>query len=236
MTTPTILYRDAALVAVDKPPGLLVHRTALDSEARDFLLQRLRRLLGQRVYTVHRLDRPTSGVVVFGLSPGHARVLSASFEQRRVEKRYLAVVRGYTEPTGRIDYALSDEPHQPLREALTDYQSLARVELPVAVGRYSTSRYSLLAVTPRSGRYHQIRRHFHHIRHPLIGDTTHGEGRHNRLFRERFGVHRLLLHAVSLGFPHPASGRWITVAAPPDAQWQALMQALGWPMQTGDEQ
>jgi len=227
--TLTVVHLDEALVAVHKPPGLLVHRTALDSKAEDFLLQRLRRQLGQRVYTVHRLDRPTSGVLVFGLTPAHARTLSASFEQRRVEKRYLAVVRGYLEKTGCVDYPLQDEPEQPLREAVTDYRCLARVELPVAVSRYPTSRYSLALVLPRTGRYHQIRRHFHHIHHPLIGDTTHGEGRHNRLFRKRFGVHRLLLHAVALGFPHPDTDAWINVTAPPDRQWRTLMRTLDWP-------
>jgi len=223
-----LLYRDDSLVVVDKPPGLLVHRTFLDRHAEDFLLQRLRRLLGQRVYTVHRLDRPTSGALVFALCPATARQLSASFEHRQVQKQYLAVVRGYTETTGHIDYPLQDQPEQAHREAITDYQRLAQVELPIAVGRYSTSRYSLLRVTPRTGRYHQIRRHFHHIFHPLIGDTTHGEGRHNRLFREHFGIHRLLLHALSLRFQHPVDGRWLEIKAPPDEQWQALHQALGW--------
>lgn len=223
-----ILHQDEALVAVDKPPGLLVHRTALDRHAEDFLLQRLRRLLGRRVYTVHRLDRPSSGVLLFGLTPEVARMLSASFEARRVEKRYLAVVRGFVPESGLIDYPLRDQPQQPLRAAITRYRRLGQVELPVAVGRYSTSRYSLVMVSPQTGRYHQIRRHFHHIYHPLIGDTTHGEGRHNRLFRERFHCQRLLLHAIALGFPHPLDGAWVDVLAPPDGQWQELMAALGW--------
>lgn len=227
----TLLYRDEVLVAVTKPPGLLVHRTSLDRHAEDFLLQRLRRLLGQRVYTVHRLDRPTSGVMVFALDLDTARALSACFEQRQVQKSYLAVVRGYTDPSGHIDYPLREHAEAPLREAITDYQCLAQVELPIAMGRYASSRYSLLRVLPRTGRYHQIRRHFHHIFHPLIGDTTHGEGRHNRLFREQFGIQRLLLHAHSLGFEHPVEGRHLVIWAPLDAAWQALHQALGWPTQ-----
>jgi tRNA pseudouridine65 synthase len=228
-----LLYRDDHLAAVDKPPGLLVHRTRLAADEDDALLQRLRDTLGRRVYAVHRLDRPTSGVVVYGLTPEAARRLSLLFETRRMDKRYLAVVRGWLGtpqgPGGVIDYPLADAPDLPARPALTHYRSLARVELPHAVGRYPTSRYSLLELRPRTGRTHQIRRHLHHIFHPIVGDTTHGEGRHNRLFREHYACERLLLHARSLGFIHPFGGASLRVEAPPDAQWQALMARLGWP-------
>ncbi len=227
-----ILYRDEYLVAVDKPPGLLVHRTRLAADEDDALLQRLREALGQHVYTVHRLDRPTSGVVIFGLTSEAGRRLSLLFESRRVRKGYLAVVRGFLgtaeAPDGVIDYPLRDAPDLPLRPAVTAYRTLAQVELPHAVGRYPTSRYSLVGVQPRTGRTHQIRRHFHHIFHPILGDTTHGEGRHNRLFRERYGCERLLLHAISLAFDHPYTAAPLRIAAPPDADWQALMSRLGW--------
>jgi tRNA pseudouridine65 synthase len=227
-----ILYRDEDLVAVDKPPGLLVHRTRLAAGEDYALLQRLRDALGRHVYAVHRLDRPTSGVVVFGLTAEAARRLSALFESRQVEKWYLAVVRGYLrtpqDKTGVIDYPLSDAPELPPRPALTHYRSLARVELPYAVGRYPTSRYSLVAVQPKTGRTHQIRRHFHHIFHPIVGDTTHGEGRHNRLFRDQFGCERLLLHALSLTFLHPFSGARLRIEAAPDLDWETLMRRIGW--------
>lgn len=222
-----ILYRDRHLIAVDKPPGLLVHRTRI-ADTDDFVLQRLRRQIGRRVYTAHRLDRPTSGVLVLGLDPDAGRRLSMLFEARQVRKRYLAIVRGYTEEHGEIDDGLQNGPHLPVREAVTRYRRVARVELPFAVGRYPTSRYSLLEVEPLSGRYHQIRRHFHHIHHPLIGDTTHGEGRHNRFFRQHFGINRLLLHARSLSFAHPYTGHAISIDATPDQQWQSLLHALGW--------
>ena len=232
-----ILYQDDHLVAVDKPPGLLVHRTRLAADEDDALLQRLRDALGRYVYAVHRLDRPTSGVVVFGLTPEVGRRLSLLFETRRVAKGYLAVVRGYLgtpeTPDGVIDYPLRDAPDLPLRSALTAYRTLARVELPHAIGRYPVSRYSLLAVQPQTGRTHQIRRHFHHVFHPIVGDTTHGEGRHNRLFRECYGCGRLLLHAVSLVFDHPCTATPLRIEAAPDADWQALMGRLGWGKATG---
>jgi tRNA pseudouridine65 synthase len=227
-----ILYRDEHLVAVDKPPGLLVHRTRLAAEEGDALLQRVRDALGRQVYAVHRLDRPTSGLVLFGLTPEAGRRLSVLFETRRVGKGYLAVVRGYLgtpeDPSGVIDYPLRDAPDLSLRPAITRYYSLARVELPRAIGRFPTSRYSLVAIAPRTGRIHQIRRHFHHVFHPVVGDTTHGEGRHNRLFRDHYGCERMLLHAVRLAFEHPFDGAQVRVEAPLDPQWQALMGQLGW--------
>lgn len=227
-----LLHLDDHLVAVDKPPGLLVHRTRL-ADADDFLLQRLRRQLGRRVYTVHRLDRPTSGVLLFGLTPDAARAVADQFEAQRVGKRYLAVVRGWPEPAGRIEQPLDDpEADSPGRRAprpaCTDYRRLATVELAVAVTRYPTSRYALVLVRPRTGRRHQIRRHCAHIRHPLIGDTTHGEGRHNRFFRESFGLFRLLLHAWQLECAHPATGAPMRIQAPPDADWERLLAAFGW--------
>jgi tRNA pseudouridine65 synthase len=222
-----ILYRDPWLVAVDKPAGLLVHRTAL-TRAETFALQLVRDQLGCRVYAVHRLDRPASGVLLFGLTAAAAAEASRLFARRRITKRYLAVVRGWLEPEGIIDYPLADRPDLPPRPAVTRYRELARVELPCAVGRYPTSRYALANVMPETGRFHQIRRHFHHIHHPLIGDTTHGEGRHNRFFREAFGVDRLLLHAQSLAFSHPVTGTELRIEAPLDGRWHALLAALGW--------
>ncbi|MCG6939929.1 MAG: pseudouridylate synthase [Thiohalocapsa sp.] len=232
MTALRLLHLDDHLVAVDKPPGMLVHRTRL-ADGNDFLLQRLRRQLGRRVYAVHRLDRPTSGVLVFGLTPDAARQLSGQFERQTVTKRYLAVVRGWPEPAGSIDYPLADpEATAPARRAprhaLTDYLRLAAVELPVAVGRYPSSRYALVLVRPHTGRRHQIRRHFAHIRHPLIGDTTHGEGRHNRFFRAHLGLQRLLLHAWSLALMHPVTGAPLCIEARPDADWGGLLAAFGW--------
>jgi tRNA pseudouridine65 synthase len=223
-----LLYRDEWLVAVDKPAGLLVHRTPL-AQAEDFALQRLRRQLGRRVYAVHRLDRPTSGVLLFALAPEVGVRLSRLFEERRLGKRYLAVVRGHPQEVGVIDYPLSEAADKPPRPAVTHYRTLARVELPVAVGRYPTSRYALVEVRPLTGRYHQIRRHFHHIFHPLVGDTTHGEGRHNRFFREAFGVERLLLHAERLDLIHPETGAHMLIRAPLDATWCGLLARLGWP-------
>jgi tRNA pseudouridine65 synthase len=233
MPTPTppplrLLYRDAHYVAVDKPAGMLVHRSWIASQETVFLLQTLRDQLGQRVYPIHRLDRPTSGVVLFALSSEAARALCDRFEQREVTKEYLAIVRGYTEEQGRIDYPLREEPHKPAQQAITDYVRLATVELPHPIGRYATARYSLLRVTPVTGRMRQIRKHCHHICHPLIGDTSHGEGRHNRLFREQFAVERLLLHAHRLRLRLPGVDQPVTITAPLPAEFSQLLSCFGW--------
>lgn len=223
-----VLFRDDQTIAVDKPAGMLVHRSWIASGEETFLLQTLRDQIGQRVYPIHRLDRPTSGVILFALTSEAARQMCDVFERRTVKKEYLAIVRGFTDEQGRIDYPLQEEPHKPAQSAITDYERLATVELPLPVGRYNTARYSLVKVVPQTGRMRQIRKHFHHIFHPLIGDTSHGEGRHNRLFRERFDCHRLLLHAQRLTLPLPQHDEPLTIEAPLPKEFIHLFDTFGW--------
>lgn len=232
-----LLYRDERIALFNKPAGLLVHRSWIDPMETRFALQLARDLLGQRVYPVHRLDKPTSGLLLFALSPDDATQLTAAFTAGAVNKRYLAVVRGIPPESGLIDYPLLEEqdkrdPHRQEgkapQEAVTAYRRLATTELPFAVGRYPTSRYALLEIAPQTGRRRQIRRHLKHIFHPLIGDVDYGEGRHNRFFREEFACHRLLLHAAELTFPHPEDGRLLTVTAPLDPVFTSVLARLGW--------
>ncbi|OEU50170.1 MAG: pseudouridylate synthase [Desulfuromonadales bacterium C00003096] len=231
-----ILYQDEHLVAVNKPAGLLVHRSPIDRRETRFALQILRDQLGQHVYPVHRLDKPTSGVLLFGLSPEATHRGAEAFAGRQVSKKYLAVLRGYSDEQGSIDYPLRDEPDQraakappvEARSARTDYRRLATVELPIAVERYATSRYSLVEAQPLSGRRHQLRRHFKHLSHPIIGDTTHGNGQHNRFFRQQFGCQRMLLAATELSLIHPYSGLPLTVQAPLADDFCTLLADLDW--------
>ncbi|MFZ1985313.1 MAG: pseudouridine synthase [Desulfatitalea sp.] len=228
-----ILYRDDDLIAVHKPAGIKVHRGAADGRRQGFMLQMTRDLAGREVYPVHRLDRPTSGVLLFAFSPETARLLAEDFRQRWVAKTYIAVVRGFVDPAGTIDHPLTGNADAPKRgqipkPAMTAFARLATVEIPVAMGRFSTCRYSLVAVFPHTGRMHQIRRHFHHISYPVIGDTIYGDGRHNRLFREHFSCHRLLLAAVALELSHPRSGAPLRLVAPLDRSFQEIVERLGW--------
>jgi tRNA pseudouridine65 synthase len=220
-----LLYQDAFLAVVSKPSGLVVHRSASAKDERT-CLSLLRNKLDRWVYPAHRLDRGASGVLVFALDPETARALAAAFTERRVKKTYLAVARGVLPESGRIDAPLIEEPGKAPAEAVTSFRRLAQVELPHAVGRYPTARYSLAEIEPETGRMHQIRRHMAHIRHPLVGDVNHGEGRHNRLFRELFGVHRLLLHAESLILPHPATGAPLHLSAPLPGELARLFDSL----------
>lgn len=233
-----ILYQDDHFIAINKPAGLLVHRSAIDRHETHFALQLLRDQIQQRVYPVHRLDKPTSGVLLFALSPAAATRLASTFIERAIEKTYFAVVRGYVTEAGRIDYPLIEDLDaatdararrgKEAQPAITDYRPLATAELPYPVGRYATCRCTLLELTPGTGRKHQIRRHLKHIFHPIVGDTTHGDGKYNVLFREQFGWQRLLLAATRLTFTHPYRGVRVTVEAPVDEGFQRLMAQLGW--------
>jgi tRNA pseudouridine65 synthase len=222
-----ILYQDDNYIAIHKPPSLLVHRTRISQDKR-FVLQMLRDQIDQWVYPIHRLDRPTSGVLIFGLNSNASRMLAQEFEKRDVKKRYLAVVRGYAEESGVIDYPLQEEEWTEPQPAVTTYRKLAQVELPYPVGRYQTARYSLLEVQPQTGRMHQIRKHMKHIFHPIVGDTTHGDGKHNQLFREQFDVSRLLLVATELGFQHPYTKKQLNIKSAPEPELRELFEKLGW--------
>lgn len=227
-----VLYHDDQLIAINKPAGLLVHRSMIDRHETRFAMQIVRNQIGQHVYPVHRLDKPTSGVLLFALNQHIARAMTELFSDNLVTKNYLAIVRGYTPEQQIIDYPLKEvldkitdrnaNPDKAAQHAITGYRRLATVELPHPVGRYATARYSLISVTPRTGRKHQIRRHMKHIFHPIVGDTTHGDGKHNTLFRQQFNCHRLLLAATTLTFTHPARGNTLRIQANPDAAFGAI--------------
>jgi tRNA pseudouridine65 synthase len=224
-----ILYRDDDIVAVDKPAGMLVHRTAI-AQGTEFAVQTLRRQIGAWVQPVHRLDRPTSGVLLFALHKEATRRLTDAFTGRAVKKTYWAVVRGHPDAVGRVDHPLCREDGV-LQEAQTEWRRLETVELAIAVGRYPSARYSWIELSPETGRRHQLRRHCAHIRHPIVGDTTHGDGRHNRLFREHFGSHRLLLFAQALALSHPMTGDPLFLEAPVAPSLAALCHEFDWPVQ-----
>ena len=234
-----IIYEDESLVAINKEAGLLVHRSWLDKGETRFAMQLTRDAVGCHVFPVHRLDRPTSGVLLFAKSSSVARSLTEAFTEHRVSKEYLAVVRGYIPAQGSVDYALSFKPDaiadkfanldKPAQEAVTHWQSLAQIELPFAVSKkHDTSRYSLVRLTPETGRKHQLRRHMRHLFHHIVGDTSHGDGRHNRFFRSQYSCERMLLHAQSLALNHPVSGEPLLLKAGLDDQWLRILEAFDW--------
>jgi tRNA pseudouridine65 synthase len=230
-----VLWQDEYLVAVHKPAGLLVHRTPIDRHERRFAVQIVRDQVGRPVFPVHRLDKGTSGVLLFGLDRDAARIVSAAFSASTVHKRYLAIVRGWPAERGEVDSPLDpvSDDRAPggdgvARPALTRYRRLATVELPHRVDRYPTSRYSLLELEPVTGRRHQLRRHLARISHPVVGDSTYGKGAHNRLFATLFGSKRLLLACTSLTLDHPVTRRALAITAPPADEFAYVVTALGW--------
>ena len=233
-----ILYQDEYLVAINKPSGLLVHKSPIDKHETQFALQLVRDQIGQYVYPIHRLDKPTSGVLLFALNAQIAQTMSLLFRSSQVHKEYIAVVRGFTEDTSLIDYPLKqmlDTKEQKkkgitkeVQEAQTVYERLATVELPFPVSRYPVARYSLVKLFPKTGRKHQLRRHMKHIFHPIVGDTKHGRGEHNTLFREKYECHRLLLHSNRVSFNHPIRKEKLVIDATLDDTWQRLLKGFGW--------
>lgn len=233
-----ILYRDEYIVVINKPSGLLVHKSMIDKDEIYYAMKMLRDQIGQWVYPVHRLDKPTSGVLLFALSSESAGLLSEQFKEHLTQKTYIAVVRGYTDESGCVEHALKEkldkiadkkaQQDKEAQDATTLYERVATIELNAAVGKYDKTRYSLVKLTPKTGRKHQLRRHMKHINHHILGDTKYGRGEHNKFIRERYGVYRLLLHARSLAFTHPYTQERLSLNAGVDATFVELFHKFGW--------
>jgi len=221
-----IIYHDNHLIAINKPHGLLVHRSSIAADTSEFALQLLRHQIGQKVYPVHRLDRKTAGVLLFALDKEVEIAMQQQFMEGKVDKKYLAIVRGHTPDTEDIDYPLRKE-NGTLQDAFTTYRTLNRAELDVPLGKHPTSRYSLVEANPATGRMHQLRKHFAHVFHPIIGDRTHGCNKQNKLFKERWEMDTMLLHASQLSFTHPVSGLPVYLEASLQSEFLRVMALMG---------
>lgn len=208
-----ILFRDEDLIIINKPHGLLVHRSPIARDVHEFALQILRDQIGQSVYPVHRLDRKTSGILVFALNKDMLRSMNVLFQDDKPVKKYLAIVRGYTPERFSIDKPLPKE-NGNLQESLTHFELIETVEKSWKIGKFETSRYSLIKAIPVTGRMHQIRRHLNHFRHPIIGDRPHGCNKQNKFFSNELDLHTMYLHAYSLEFIHPKTDESLKIKAP----------------------
>ena len=227
-----IIYQDEHIIAINKPSGLLVHRSMTDRHETRFAMQMVRDMIDQHVYTVHRLDKPTSGVLVFALSSDVARLMTEQFTEKAIHKTYHALTRGWTKSQF-VDYALKEkldkiadkDAHQDKapQEAQTHIACLQRFTYPKAVGRYPQARLSWVELIPQTGRKHQLRRHLAHVRHPIMGDTTHGDGKQNKFMRDTFNFHHLALHNSSMKFCHPVTQHPLALSAP---LWPELEHVL----------
>ncbi len=223
----SVLHRDDWLAVVDKPAGLMVHDSKLARGETDFAADRLREQFGKPIFLVHRLDRATSGCLLLAFDRDTASALGKTLMSRAVEKDYLAVCRGWPDENFVVDYPLDGGPGKPVKKpAVTRFVRLATAELDLPSAGFETSRYALLRASPETGRFRQIRRHLKHMSHHLIGDTSHGDGRHNRAFRI-LGIHRMLLHAQRLAFDHPHTGTRVVVSALPDAEFGRALALFG---------
>lgn len=233
-----IIYCDEHLIAINKPSGLLVHRSEIDRHETRFAVQLLRDQIGQMVYPVHRLDKPTSGILVFALSSDVARQLGDIFTRHELIKTYVALVRGFAPQQGIINHPLIEEldkytdkkarRNKPAQEAITEFRSLAQIEFPFSIDKYPCTRYSLVQCIPRTGRKHQIRRHLKHISHPIIGDAKHGKGNHNRFFHEKFGCDGLMLASTQMEFTHPITNEALLLIAPLAPKFTNIIRQFDW--------
>lgn len=220
-----ILYQDEFLVAINKPHGLLVHRSPIAADASEFAIQLLRDQLGQKVFPVHRLDRKTSGILLFALDEKTNISMQRSFMNKELEKKYVALVRGFTLPEGTIDYELTTDDGK-IQDAITHYKTIKQFEISVPHGKHSTSRYSLVEVNPETGRMHQIRKHLAHIFNPIIGDRPHGCNKQNKLFLETWNMNTMLLHANHLEFTHPETEQRIVIHAEMSSEFLRTLELL----------
>lgn len=231
-----IVYQDDVLVAIHKPAGLLVHPSPIDKHETQFAVQLTREAIGQKVYPLHRLDKATSGLLLFALDSETARHLGKQFEEHTIQKTYLAICRGWAPESGLIDKPLKYKAdriadkhklnQEILQPAQTEFEKLATTEIEHQIGRFPKQRYSLLKLKPKTGRKHQIRRHLNHISHPIIGDVNYGDRHHNHFFNEWLGQHRLYLAATTLQLIHPITGELMEIKAPLEKTFESTRQKL----------
>jgi tRNA pseudouridine65 synthase len=217
-----ILYQDEYLIAINKPCGLLVHRTSIAEENEVFALQLLRDQVGRKLFPVHRIDRPTSGVLIFAFSPEVARQLNDQLVNGESHKKYVALVRGWF-PEEMICERQVKNDRGNLQEAITRFVPVKQLELPLATDRYPTARFSVVEAYPLTGRWHQIRQHLAQLRHYIINDRVHGDGKQNRIFTEQLDIREMFLHARSLRLQHPVLSSELTIEAPFPSHWNNFL-------------
>jgi tRNA pseudouridine65 synthase len=222
-----IVYQDDHLIAINKPHGLLVHRSSIANDAKEFALQLLRDQIARWVSPVHRLDRKTGGLLLFAFEKDVEIAMHKQFQEGLVSKKYIAVVRGYAPDQLDIDYPLMKE-NGTMQDAFTSFVTLNRAELDIPLGNHPTSRYSLVEASPTTGRMHQLRKHFAHIFHPIIGDRKHGCNKQNRFFKQEWEMTTMLLHASELKFNHPVTGAEVLLKAPLQEEFIRVMNLMNW--------
>ena len=223
-----IIFQDEHLAVINKPHGLLVHQSPIARDAEEFALQMLRDQIGQNVWPAHRLDRKTGGLLIFSLNKDTNALAQQLFRENLIRKKYLAMVRGHTPDEMEIDYPLKKE-NGLMQEAFTFFKTLQKAEIEVAFGKHQTSRYSLVEAEPQTGRMHQLRKHFAHIHHPIIGDRPHGCNKQNKLFKDTWEMDTMLLHASELQFIHPITKAKLHLKASLQSEFVRMIELMKMP-------
>ncbi|MCB9359758.1 MAG: pseudouridine synthase [Flavobacteriales bacterium] len=224
-----ILYEDEFIVVVNKPNDVLMYPSYYARNIKDAtLVELLNKQLQVKTSPLHRLDRKTSGVVIFGKSAEVAKVFEKLFAQHQIEKTYLAIVRGFCENEGVIGTPIKNNDTGVYKDALTTYKTITTYEWEMPVTPYDKSRYSLIELAPKTGRMHQLRKHLNKINHPIIGDHKYGDRNYNKTFTHEFGFDKLLLHAKQLNFTHPLTNKEMEINASIPDNWNAVLKTFNW--------
>ncbi len=220
-----VIHEDDQIVVINKPNNLAIHRSKLVRNTKEFAVDIIRKQTDRILNPVHRLDRKTSGIMVFSDCQDTLNALRVQFEDRLIQKTYLAIVRGYIDDEGIVEKPLLNDKGQ-LQEAITNYECLEKTELNIPLGPHPTSRYSLVRLYPKTGRQHQLRKHLNHLRHPIIGDRPHGCNKQNRFFKQNWGIENMMLHAREISFEHPATKKKMTLRAPLSSSFMHCTETL----------
>lgn len=219
-----ILFSDSHFTIINKPPGMLVHRTSIADDTAPVALQLLRDQLERTVFPVHRIDRPTSGIVIFAHTPEITKLLQDQLAAKDARKQYTALVRGWMIEPVDCDRDVKNDRGM-LKEAFTRFVPVEHFELALPTNRYPTARFTIVEAFPETGRWHQIRQHLAQLRHYIINDRVHGDGKQNKIFTQQLQLNELFLHARNLTFTHPVTGEVLMVEAPFPEHW-GRMRAL----------
>ena len=224
-----ILFEDEYIVVINKPNNFIIHESHYSRNIREItLIQFLTNQLGYSVYPAHRLDRKTSGVIIFLKDKQYVQQFQELFTNKEITKTYFAIVRGFSPATGIIDTPVKNDDTGIYKEALTHYQSITNIELNIPVTPYAKSRYSLIQLNPQTGRMHQLRKHMSKINHPIVGDYKYGDRFHNRMFETEFDCIYMFLHAYRLEFTHPISLQKMDIKAAYPSDWQKVFHKFNW--------
>ncbi|WP_456461098.1 pseudouridine synthase, partial [Lutibacter sp.] len=224
-----IVFEDNYIVIVNKPNDILIHNSYYARNIKeDTLLEILKQQMGSTLYPVHRLDRKTSGTLMLAKKQENVAVFQKLFNTNQIEKVYLAIVRGFVTKSRIIDTPVKNPDTQSYKEAETLCEPIFTKLLAIPVHPYEVSRYSLVKLTPATGRMHQLRIHMNKISHPIIGDSKYGDRFHNRMFEQQFNCCNLFLHAYAISFVHPIFNKKIIVKASFSVDWKSIFKKFDW--------